>query len=557
AKSTATQTVPASPDWNLELEAKVYNGSTLISTLVAKPQDLLKQQIAQGKGVRLNGAVATEYTVVAPLKDSATNAEHPHLTARLHTRLYEGGARIRTDMVLENNWTYKANPGNITYELTVRRNGQVVHTQPRFTHNHHARWHKVLWTGSTDPQVRLRHNMPYFLASRATWNYDLSLKVPESVLAEEARTLAASNTAPMGPAMLQTYFPTTGSRWDIGPVPRWTALYLVTQDDRARASMMANADAAAGVPVHYRDEKTDHPVSLDSYPTISTLYGTSSPALPKPTGTTVWEPDTAHQASFAYIPYLVSGDAFYLDEMMFWSSWNIAAVDPYFRKDGQGLVRWDQLRGQAWVMRSIWEAQAALPDTHAMKAYFKTKLAANLTDYATYFKAGNTATSPLGPMTTELTMDGQAAPWQNDFMAIVLSLMAENGETQAKSALDWISPFTVGRYNKESEGFCAAKAPGYYWYVKDTAGKFITSWSALFARNYPSAVGQSCNNMPILTEAYPDCADCYAANSRAMMGASANAGVANAAATYTRWKALTPKLDAAFAVDPNWAIVPR
>ena len=138
-KSTATQTIPASPDWNLELEAKVYNGSTLISTLVAKPQDLLKQQIAQGKGVRLNGAVATEYNVVAPFKDSATNAEHPHLVARLHTRLYEGGARVRTDMVLENNWTLKANPGNITYELTVRRNGQVVHTQPRFTHNHHAR----------------------------------------------------------------------------------------------------------------------------------------------------------------------------------------------------------------------------------------------------------------------------------------------------------------------------------------------------------------------------------------------------------------------------------
>ncbi|WP_382324629.1 hypothetical protein ACFJI0_09970 [Hydrogenophaga sp. UC242_53] len=36
AKSSATQTIPASPDWNLELEAKVYNGSTLVSTLVAQ-----------------------------------------------------------------------------------------------------------------------------------------------------------------------------------------------------------------------------------------------------------------------------------------------------------------------------------------------------------------------------------------------------------------------------------------------------------------------------------------------------------------------------------------
>ncbi|WP_382326732.1 hypothetical protein ACFJGX_18285 [Hydrogenophaga sp. UC242_50] len=58
AKSSATQTIPASPDWNLELEAKVYNGSTLVSTLVRKPQDLLKQQIAQGSGRRLNGSAA-------------------------------------------------------------------------------------------------------------------------------------------------------------------------------------------------------------------------------------------------------------------------------------------------------------------------------------------------------------------------------------------------------------------------------------------------------------------------------------------------------------------
>jgi hypothetical protein len=559
AKNSSAQTVPASPDWNLELEAKVYNGSTLVSTLVARPQDLLKQQIAQNKGRRLHGAVATEYTVLAPFRNASTNEEHPHLSARLHTRLYEAGARIRTDVVLENNWTFKPQPGNITYELTIKQNGQTVHTQPKVTHNHHARWHKVVWTGS-QPQYRLRHHMPYFLASRATWNYNLNLSVPDSVLADEARQLAAADTKPMGNAFLNTYFPSTGGRDEIGPVPRWTALYLLSQDDRARASMLANADAAASVPVHYRDEKTDQPLDVISYPNVSVRFGTSSPALPSPSGSTPWTPDTAHQGAFAYMPYLVTGDAFYLDETMFWASWNIAGVNPSNRKGASGLIRWNEIRAQAWALRSIWEAKAAVPDGHPMKAYFSTILQNNLNDWANFYKAGNSETSQLGAITSELSGTNgkhEVPPWQNDFVAIVLSLLAENGEPRAKETLDWISRFTVGRFNKEAEGFCTVKAPGYYWDTKDSSGKFITTWSELFAKNYASFVGGNCATMSMVTEAYPDCANCYAGIARGMMGASSNAGVSGASTTYTKWKALTPKLDPAYPANPAFAIVPR
>ncbi|WP_291065582.1 hypothetical protein [Hydrogenophaga sp.] len=50
---------------------------------------------------------------------------------------------------MENARTFTPNKGNIRYELTIRRNGQVVHAQPRFTHNHQARWRQVVWTGGT------------------------------------------------------------------------------------------------------------------------------------------------------------------------------------------------------------------------------------------------------------------------------------------------------------------------------------------------------------------------------------------------------------------------
>lgn len=551
AKSASTPNVPADPAWNIEVETKVYSGTTVIATLVAQPQAQLKAQIAQAQGRRLSGAVASEYTVVTPFKDKATNQAHPHLTARFHTRLYEGGNRIRTDVVMENNRTFVANPANITYEMVIKRNGTAIHSQPKLTHYHHARWRKVVWTGA-EPQYRLRHHMPYFLASRATWNYDLNAKPSETTLAAEASRLASANTAPMGPAFITTYFPQTGGRQDIGPLPRWTALYLVSQDDRARASMLANADAAAGIPVHYRDENTDQPLSVVNYPDVSVMFGSSSPEVPKGSGSTGWDVDSAHQASFAYIPYLVTGDAFYQDEVMFWAAWNIAGINPNYRGRDAGLINSDQVRGQAWSLRSIAESAWALPDAHPMKNYFQVRLSNNLNWYAQKY-VGSASESPLGAI-QKPDSSAETSPWQNDFMGTVFGLIAENGEPKAQDTLNWFSKFNVGRFANEP-GFCAAHAPGYYWNFRDANGAYITTWNALYAKNYGADVGKACSALS--PDGYANEAGGYAAYARGMLGAAANASVSGARDAYARWKSMTPNMDAAFKADPTWAIVPR
>jgi hypothetical protein len=556
AKTSSTPAVPADPAWNLEVEANVYDSSGNVTTLIAQPQAQLKAQIASGAGKRLSGPVAAEYTVVTPFKNKATGAVHPHLVARLHTRLYEAGARIRTDAVIENNRTFVAGPSNITYSMTIKANGQTVLTQPKFTHVHHARWHKVVWTG-TAPQVTLRHNLPYFMASKITWNYDLSLKVPESVLAADASSLANADTSLMGPAYILPYFPTTGGRRDIGPLPRWAALFLVTQDSRARASMMANADAAAGIPIHYRDETdpNDQPLSIDRHPEVTLRYDSSIPAVPKGSGSTIWEPDQSHQPSFAYIPYLITGDAFYQDEMMFWANWNLTYAPPgnIYRNYAAGLVKWEQVRGQAWILRSLGEASIALPDTHPRKAYFNTLLANNMDWYEKQYVSGSSE-SPMGAI-EKSDSHGESGPWQNDFVGIVFSYLTENNVPKAQSVLNHFSKFNVGRFTNDANGFCAAKGPGYYWYIRNASDAFITSWSELYARNYASEVGKPCSSVSL--EGYPNEAAGAAAYSRAMLAAAANAGFSGSANAYTKWKSMTPNMDSAFTSDPTWAIVPR
>ena len=560
AKSTSAPNVPASPDWNLELEAQVYDANGSVTTLVAQPQTQLVSQIASGSERRLAGAIASEYTVTVPFKNKATGATHPHLTARLHTRLVDGGQRIRTDVVMENTRTWTPNPANITYSLAVKRNGSTIYSQPKFTHYHHARWHKVLWTGSAaEPQTRVRHNIPYFIASKSILNYDLSIKVPEAVLAKWATDLQKLRTAqaslgPMANAFLNPYFPSTGARAEIGPLPRWTATYLITQDERVREVMFANADAAASAPIHYRDEKTGQVLDVVSHPKVSVNYGASTPLVPSSTPkNTIWHPDTSHQGSFTYIPYLISGDAFYLEEMEYWAGWNISGINPNYRQDQKGIVATGDVRAQAWMMRSIGEIAFALPDSHAMKAYFKSILNNNINYYANY--PNDLKQSPLGAMFSS-SSNGHSAPWQADFVGIVFSLLTENNEIAAKVMLDWVSQFNIGRLKNEENGFCIAHAPGYWWTIRKPDGAFITSWRDLYNQNYPSDEGKACSSLKI-TEGYPHLASGYAAVIRSMLAAATNADVAEASNTYQIWKAKTPLMDADFRNDPTWAIIPR
>jgi hypothetical protein len=559
-KTSSTPNVPANPDWNLELEAQVYDANgNVVATLVAQPQAQLAAQISSGSGRRLAGAVATEYTVALPFKDKATGTQHPHLTARLHTRLVDGGQRIRTDVVMENTRTWTANPGNITYSFAVKRNGSTIYTQPKFTHYHHARWHKVLWTGaSAEPQARVRHNMPYFMASKAIWNYDLNITIPETVISSyySQYTQAKANQASLGPManlFMTPYFPTTGGRAEIGPVPQWTAMYLVSQDERLKEVMLAHADVASSVPVHYRDESSGQPLDLDRYPNVSTLLGTSQPALPTlANATTIWVPDTAHQGSYAYVPYMVTGDAFFQEELMFWAAWNLTAMSPGYRSYGQGLLWEDQVRGQAWTMRALGEASRIVPDSHPMKAYFQKRLSNNLEwFYQNWVASPAPNVSPMGSPASPYTT--QVGPWQNDFWTIVMAQHAEADEPRAKELVNWVSKFGIGRFLNESQGFCLAKAPAYYLQMKNSSNNWITTWSELAQVNFP---GVNCTD-PLDYDGYPAWAGGYAANARAMLAATANVGVQNAASTYTLWKSKTPLMDSDFANNPTWAIVPR
>jgi len=538
-----------------------HGGRAMVSVqpylAVEKPEVWVAALGDGGKGKPwLDGPVAVERDIAVPFLSRTTGLPHPRLAARFHLRRYPQAKTARADVVVENDWAYEPGPGNLTYDVTIRRNGVAVYSRADVTHTHHGRWHKAVWSeGSDEPEIV--HDIAYLLDSRAVPHFDPRLSIPNEVMDRDALALSKADTGPMGSAQVTLYMPTTGGRPDIGPLPRWAVVYLLTMDSRARSALFANADAGAGIPIHYRDRKTDLPVSLDDHPTV--VMGPGSPsahdAFPALTvGDTPWTPQIAHHPSLFYLPYLLSGDLFYLEEVAFWADWVLASVDPGYRDGAKGLIAANEVRGQAWSLRTLAEAAVILPDDHPMKAYFNDRLRTNVSWYLKNFVNNpDVERSPLLGIIPKPDDPGIMSPWQQDFLFLAVGHMAELGVPGAEDILRWLARFTVGRWTSDAAGFCHQMAPGYYIKIRAGDRRFVPTLKDLFVLNWPDA--KACPATFPFGD--PASAGGYVANAAAALAVAADFNIPGAAEAFARLRVEAPMMVLAFPDNPTFAIVPR
>ncbi|HEY1230730.1 MAG TPA: hypothetical protein VGF26_25775, partial [Ramlibacter sp.] len=345
-------------------------------------------------GVRswLAGPLVHEWMVASPLR-TADGTAHPHLAARFAVRWYPAAGKARVDVTLENDWAYEPAPRNFTYDAAITVGGERVYAKAGLTHFHHARWRKVFWWGGA-PDVRVRHDTAYLIATRALPNYDRSVRVKQPALAAFEAKWTGERIEPMGSGLAMPAMPTTGGRPDIGLLPAWAAMYLLSMDRHAQQMTLGTADLAGSWSMHYRDRKTDRPVSLIDHPYM-TLVGQPTDTRNPATGKleafpgcaapdackTPYIHDVAHEPSFAYLPYLVTGDYYYLEELQFWAMYNAFYSNPGYREYAKGLMKADQVRAQAWGLRTLAEAAYITPDDDPLKPHFTRIVDANLDWY--------------------------------------------------------------------------------------------------------------------------------------------------------------------------------
>ena len=119
----------------------------------------------------------------------------------------------------------------------------------------HSRWRHVFWQGP-QPKLNVVRDMAYFYATRSIPQYDTTRDVGEQTAVTYADRMKLAGLGPMQSGTVERTMPGPGGRDDIGILPRWSALYLLTQNPDMLDVVLGTGDISGSIPIHYRDERT-------------------------------------------------------------------------------------------------------------------------------------------------------------------------------------------------------------------------------------------------------------------------------------------------------------
>jgi hypothetical protein len=268
----------------------------------------------------------------------------------------------------------------------------------------------------------------------------------------------------------------------------------------------------------------------------------------------VWSIDDGHQPSLTYLPYLLTGSQYYRDELAMQAGFVLLAVSPGYRRGAEGSVLPAQLRGIAWNLRTLATAAYILPTSDPYQAYFQTKLQTNLDEMNRRFVQKNelAAAGELVGYVPGAYDEDHTAPWQDDYLVMVLAWIHAMGFQEARPILAWMTNFVAGRFTNGARGYDPLYGTPYVLHIADPQTKVpLNTWADAFKASFDPTKN------PLTSLDEPQWAGGYAALARASLASLNNAAPSpQAAAAYAYVKAQTPGMEASYSKDPAFAIVP-
>ncbi|SLN69209.1 calcium-binding protein [Oceanibacterium hippocampi] len=510
---------------------------------------------AGGLETWLDGPLVTEYVANRPVDE--------RFSVGLHVRVFADGP-VRTALVFHNDAATVPNR-NLQYGLVVRDRGAAPYRIADVFQHRNATWRHVVWQGVA-PAVQIVPDVRYLMRSGALPSYDLSWGVSDWEMQKIEAFLDDYKWEPMGSGSVHRKMPAPGGRADLGLLPRWSAEWVVSMDPRAEALAKLNAEVAGTIPWHFRDPKTDRPLRIDNRPRLY-LGGAQIANSDLPPGGiqregTGWTPDAAHVPSLTYLPYLLTGDRYYLEELMAQAAWHVAALDPNYRQNDKGLIEQaNQVRGQAWTMRTLSNAAFVTPDDDPMKGYFVGLLERNLDAYLGRYverRELREAGDLEGYIWRRRYVDpGAVAPWEDDFFTSAIGLIASRGSDKAVRLLRWKANWTVGRFLSEDKGFNPFAATAYRLFVVDReTDRRHTKWSEVVPDDgwYAKKFGDPRYASSFV--GYANATDGYVAHARAALAAMVTFGIPGAIDAFRFVVENSETLQSGYDGDPTFLLAP-
>lgn len=441
-----------------------------------------------------------------------------------------------TDVQARNDSIFSPDAKTYSYDVTISSLGQIQFSQAGVTQAPMQEWHKETWGGAALP-LHVVYDVAYLERTGAVMGYDATLGVTANSVNADLAVIAKGDHSLLGNAEVVKYEPMTGGRGDIGITNKWSANWLVSQNQDAERVMLANADAAGSSPFHAVNADGSL-VTLDNHPDLW-LDGRNQSAV-KPTnnfdtvqGQTGWTLDTAHISDLSTMAALTQGSEYYVRQVQAQASYDLLSYNPGYRGGFAGTVM-GEIREIAWVIRDLANAAYVSADTDPLKAYFTQKLNANISNLIHEYvgTAKGAAQGELQGYVFDSYHPTITAPWQQDFLVLAMAHAADLGFAEAREFMAWQNNFIAGRFLHGEDGYNPLHGTGYWINIADPAADtshynptgpgapgvaVFQTWGEVYASTYG---GQAA---PTRLEGYPDDpSGGYAAIAKASLSAEWN-----------------------------------
>jgi len=456
--------------------------------------DINLQTVAQNPknaapGFWLNGPLAQERRYTVDIND--------HVQILFDVFVPRTGP-ARIDVIFHNDWTGIHHGDNLDYDVDMNLGGAPVYQARAVHHYTFSTWHRLLWTDGKG-SVRITPDLASLEAAGAVPRYDAKFPIGGDLLGDIEGAANKLGDKPLSSGIVDHHMPDSGGRWDLGPMPTWDVADLLDGNEATRKLVLANGDAGGAVPWHLRDRKTGLPLTIDAHPQTwldqrgegTVKEGVLPEAFQEESHG--WTIDDAHQPALSYLPYLLTGSQYYRDELATQAAFVLMSYDQGYRGGSHGYIigengeSWQQVRGLAWSLRTIANAAYVLPASYPLRGYFDAKLKGNLAKLVQIFVQDRKmkAAGPLeGWVTGDYGTPGMIAPWQQGFLAVVLTWVNDMGYPDAGRMVSWMSNFLAGLFTSGDQGFDPMAGAAYNLMAfEPESGKPFSNWAEAFKKS--------------------------------------------------------------------------
>ena len=282
--------------------------------------------------------------------------------------------------------------------------------------------------------------------------------------------LTVSDYTPMAYCGIPKEQGQTGGYPGLGIQTGWQTQYLVR--GAPEASFRNQAEASGTFQAHVRDTNTWAPIDLkDEYPS-ATMYSSSTGSPYILRGPVENRTDTGHMPSITYVPFLLTGDPYYLEANQFWANQNMLS------QPGNSSRISPVGRYFAWPMRHVYECFLATPDNVPSwllpKSYWKHwvdmcrgLINDRMNDNSDpYYYIFHTIPDYGQSNTADPSRSGDHV-WQQNMLELVVSWIATTQDDWINQA-EWLIQNGIARASSTS-GWCRARPSPYHMRLQNAS----------------------------------------------------------------------------------------